>query len=178
MEWREIGPENVFSILCRHVNPQLYALSCLLLSHNRACRPFPQTFFPLDFKPNKVHWKLQKYIYILTCTHCGIEYVGESITPLNLRIDIHSRRQSEFEIFIDHYWVVCKNAAFSIQIIEKLLGNACENGIKDNAMLDYRLQREDYWMKTLCTVYPCNLNEITKYMNKDRETFPTISKIW
>ena len=31
----------------------------------------------------------------------------------------------------------------------------------------YRLQREDYWMKTLRTVYPYGLNEKTKFMNKN-----------
>ena len=34
-------------------------------------------------------------------------------------------------------------------------------------MLDYRFQRVDYWMKTLCTVYYNGLNERTKFMNKD-----------
>ena len=31
----------------------------------------------------------------------------------------------------------------------------------------YRLQREDYWMKTFRTVYPYSLNQKTKVMNKD-----------
>ena len=42
-----------------------------------------------DIKPDEVHYKLQNCIYLLTCTHSGIEYIGESITPLNLRINIH-----------------------------------------------------------------------------------------
>ena len=33
-------------------------------------------------------------------------------------------------------------------------------------MLEYQLQHEDYWMKTLCTVYRYGLNERTKYMNQ------------
>ena len=44
-------------------------------------------------------------------------------------------------------------------------------------MLEYRIQREDYWMKTLRTVYPDSLNERTKFMSEDWETFPTSSKI-
>ena len=31
----------------------------------------------------------------------------------------------------------------------------------------YRLQHEDYWMKTLRTVYPYSLNQKTKFMNED-----------
>lgn len=33
-------------------------------------------------------------------------------------------------------------------------------------MLEYRLQCEDYWVKTLCTVYPYGLNERTKVLSK------------
>ena len=38
-------------------------------------------------------------------------------------------------------------------------------------MLEYRFQCEDYWMKTLRTVYPYGLNERTKFMNKDIKLF-------
>ena len=34
-------------------------------------------------------------------------------------------------------------------------------------MMEYQLQSEGYWTKTLCTVYPYGLNERTKFMNKD-----------
>ena len=34
-------------------------------------------------------------------------------------------------------------------------------------MLEYRLQQEDYWMKTLRTIYPYEVNEKTKVMNKN-----------
>ena len=40
--------------------------------------------FAIDIKTDEVHCKLQNYIYLLTCTHFGIQYVGESITPFNL----------------------------------------------------------------------------------------------
>ena len=36
----------------------------------------------------------------------------------------------------------------------------------DRKMLEYCLRHEDYWMKTLQTVYPHGLNEKTKFMNK------------
>ena len=35
------------------------------------------------------------------------------------------------------YKNVCKNAAFSFQLIEKILGNGSENGITDHFMLEY-----------------------------------------
>ena len=45
-------------------------------------------------------------------------------------------------------------------------------------MLEYRLQLEVYWMKTLLTLYASDLNERTKFINEDKETFPIIPKIW
>ena len=74
-------------------------------------------------------------------------------------MSIHRRGKSGCEISIDHYRNVCKNATFSIQVIE--------NWIKDNAMLEHQLQPEDYRMKTLYTVYPYGLNQRTKFMKKD-----------
>ena len=96
-------------------------------------------------------------------------------------MNIKSRGKSGCEISIDHYWNICENATFSIQVIKKLARNDYENGIKDNAMLKFRLQREHYWMKTLRNVYPCGLNERTKFMNKDGPIgrhFPTTTKVW
>ena len=113
---------------------------------------------------------------MLTCTNCGIQYLGERITVLNLRMNFHRRGQPRCEISINHYRNVCKNAAFSIQVIEKLPGNGYEKGIKDRAMLEHRLQREDYCMKTLRTVYPYGLNERTKFMNEDIRLFPPLPR--
>ena len=45
-------------------------------------------------------------------THFGIQYEGESITSLNLRMNIHRGGKPGYEIFIDHYSNVCKNVAF------------------------------------------------------------------
>ena len=51
-------------------------------------------------------------------------------------------------------------------MIEVLPGNGYLNGVMDKEMLEYRLKREDHWIKTLRTVYPYGLNERTKYMNQ------------
>ena len=79
-----------------------------------------------------------------TCTHWGIQYAGESVTALNLTINIHRIGKSGCEISIGHYRNVCNNATFSIQVNGKLPENNYENGIKNNAMLEYRLHHEDY----------------------------------
>ena len=118
-------------------------------------------YFAIDNKQDEVHCKLQNYICLLKRTHCGVQYESEGITPLNPKMNIHKRGKSGCEISIDHYRNVCENAIFSIQVIENLPGNSYENGIKDNATSEYQLQLEDYWMKTLHTVYPYGLNERT-----------------
>ena len=117
-------------------------------------------YFPIDIKLNEVQYKLQNSIYLLTCRHCDIQCAGESITPLNLKLDIPRKTKAECEVSVDH-----KNATFSIQVTEELPGNGYKTVIKDNAWLKYRLQHEDYWMKTLYTVCPYVLND-NKFINK------------
>ena len=78
---------------------------------------------------------MQDYIYVITCSSCSVQYVGESVTPLNLRMNVHRRGKSGCEIAIDHYKNVCPNATFNIQIVEILPGNGYKNedfGDKNN----------------------------------------------
>ena len=98
---------------------------------------------------------------------CGVPYVGESIVPINKRMNIHRTAKTGCTNFIHHYTKVCPGAKFSIQILEKLPGDGYLNGAIDEKMRERRLEREDYWMKTLRTVYPYGLNEKTKFMNQD-----------
>jgi len=94
-------------------------------------------------------------------------------------MNVHRRGKSGCEIAIDHYKNVCPNATFNIQIVEILPGNGYKNGSLDSSMLEYRLQREDHWMKTLRTVYPYGLNERTKFMNQDKpigKLFPPLPR--
>ena len=67
-------------------------------------------------------------------------------------MNIYKTGNSECEISIDHYRNVCKNATFSIQVIEKLPWNGYKNGAKSIDMLGQQLTHQEYWMKTLCTV--------------------------
>ena len=66
-------------------------------------------YYAIDIKNiSEINCKLQNYIYLLTCTGCGIQYVGESITPVNLRMNVHRKGKSGCEISINHYRNVCK----------------------------------------------------------------------
>ena len=120
-----------------------------------------------DIDPSQVHCKLQNYVYLLTCMCCGVQYVGESVVPVNLRMNIHRKGKTGCEILIDHFTNVCSGSSFYITLLEKLPGDGYSNGVVDQKMREYRLEREDYWIKTLRTVYPYGLNDRTKSMNAD-----------
>ena len=78
---------------------------------------------------------------MLTCKSCGVQYVDESIVPLNLSMNIHRKGKSSCEISINHYTNVCPNSSFSIQILEQLPGDGYKNGARDKAIYQYRLER-------------------------------------
>ena len=120
--------------------------------------------YALDVDLESINCKIQNYIYVLTCLSCQVQHVGESASPLNIRVNIHRTGKSGCEISIDHYNNVCPGASFSIKILENLPGTGYINGVFDKAMHQQRLTREDYWIKTLRTVYPYGLNKRTKSM--------------
>ena len=77
---------------------------------------------------------LRTIIYLLTCNNCGIQHVGESVTPVNLRMNVHRKGKSGCEHPLNHYKNVCKGASFSIHISEKLEWDGFVNGQRDFAM--------------------------------------------
>ena len=85
-------------------------------------------------------------------------------------MNIHRTGKSGCEIAINHFTNICPGAGFTIHILEKLEGNGYINGDTnegvDPDMLNKRLDREDYWIKSLRTISPYGLNERTKKMNK------------
>ena len=107
-------------------------------------------------------------MFVLSCPIC-----------LNQRMNVHRTGKQGCEISIDHFANVCPKVNFSVQILEKLPGNGYVNGQFDKTMLKTRLEREDYWMKTLRTVYPYGLNDRTKLMNKMKpvgQLFPPLPR--
>ena len=113
---------------------------------------------------NNVNCKIQNCIYLLTCDGCKMQYVGENIILLHKRINIHRTSKKGCKVLIDHFENVCPNSSFSVQVVEKLEGNGYANGSRDKEMYKKRLEREDYWIKTMRTVYPYGLNDKTKEM--------------
>ena len=64
-------------------------------------------------------------------------------------------------------------------ILEKLEGDGFINGQRDFAVQKLRLQREDYLIKKLRTVYPYGLDERAKNSNREKPTgklFPPLPR--
>lgn len=120
----------------------------------------------------RITCKLQNYVYLLTCKSCFVQYVGESVTPLHLRINVHRKGKSGCEIVINHFNCCCPNSSFFIQILELLPGDGYKDGALDTEMTALRKEREDYWMKTLRTIYPYGLNDKYKRATNVHEDAP------
>ena len=88
----------------------------------------------IDVESSMIHSMIQNYIYLLSCVSCGIQYVGESVINVNLRMNIHRRGHSGWKITINNL----KGSKFIIQVFVKLAGNGYRNSTVDSEMLDYR----------------------------------------
>ena len=66
------------------------------------------------------------------------------------------------KILSNHFNVgICKDSDYKVQIIEKLegTGRTEDDNAIDPKITSIRRKREDFWMKTLRTVYPYGLND-------------------
>ena len=151
------------------------------LCKNKLCRTCPKLIQSRYFKSNITNRKYeminhtneiitcksQNLVYLLTCESCNIQNVGETTIPLHKRMNIHRTSKSGCEHFIEHFCNVCSGKSFSIQVIEKLPGDGYDElGEVCSEMRDKRLEREDFWMKRLRSIYPYGLNEKAKEKSK------------
>ena len=103
----------------------------------------------------------------MTCNNCNIQYVGETTTPLNERMNRHRTAQSGCEHVLNHLKETCVGATFSIQILENFSGSGYVHKKVCPEARAKRLKREDHWIKTLRTIYPYGLNERTRDNNNN-----------
>ena len=137
-------------------------LSCLHLSRSLEVKSniIGRIYSSINIKSHEIDRKIRNGIYLLTCKNCGIQYVCENITPVNLRTNIHQKGKSSCKYSINHNKNVFKGASFSIHILEKLEGDDFINGQRDFSAQKLHLQRENYWMKKLRTyILPASMKE-------------------
>ena len=130
-------------------------------------------------------------IYLITCQRCKLQYVGETAQLLRERIAQHAscmrhpEKDHTCRILSEHFnRGACKEARFSVHIIEKLSGNGRlpshrknVKGAVDPAITCLRRKKETDWMLKLRTVYPYGLNDRIgdEYMS-DRDNFYVCSR--
>ena len=139
-------------------------LSCADLSRSLEVKSniIGRTYSSIKIKSHKIYRKIRTHIYLLACKNSGIQYVGERIALVNLRMNIYQKGRSGCEHSINHYKNVCKGTSFFILIQEKLERYGFKNGQRDFAMQELLLKREHYWMKKLHSIYSYDLNESVK----------------
>ena len=162
-------------------------------SSNR-CMTCPKLVFSKQFTSNVTHKTYdiinhtsenlschsQNLVYLLTCSSCNLQYVGETTIPLHRRINIHRTSKTGCEHMINHYKEVCVGSHFTVQIIEYFSGTGYINNDPCPDARKIRLDREDYWMKTLRTIYPYGLNDRARKTNQTSSVgslFPSIPQL-
>ena len=90
-------------------------------------------------------------IYLTTCTLCNKQYVGQTGRKLKERMKEHLYNMyKKTEVTGLHYSLPGHSHwNFKVQVIEKVSPNTP----------NYRLEREDFWIKKLCTKTPLGLNK-------------------
>ena len=132
----------------------------LTLSKNVTSNVTGRTYEAINFTSSYLTGHLRNTIYLCTCLSCGIQYVGETVQPLNERFNGHRTAKAGCEHEIRHCRESCNGYNFKYQILEKLPGDGyLSSGEIDPEMLRIRKAREDVWIKKLRTLYPYGLNE-------------------
>lgn len=123
-------------------------------------------------------------IYLITCNRCFLQYVGETCQRLNERFNWHRsgfkhpEKYGFCHILSDHFHKgVCKDASYSVQILEKLEGNGrTERNALDPSVTSLRKKRELFWIHQLRTLYPYGLNDRIGDEYKNDETHCLVGK--
>ena len=94
-------------------------------------------------------------------------------------MNTHRTFKSDCKRLNEHFLEVCPGALFSVQVLEKLPGDGYVNGKVDYVMMRDRRQREQEWIKKLCTAYPYGLNtdvDGSKDVLSVRQLFPMLPR--
>ena len=100
-------------------------------------------------------------IYLISCRKCAVQYVGETSQTLRCRFNNHRSRLKQLcGLYLYHHFSSDGHTLDDISImpIEEVV-------LEPNDVIflpSKRLQREEYWYRELCTVYPYGLNDSVK----------------
>jgi hypothetical protein len=112
----------------------------------------------INHYPDPLTCSSSNIIYLVSCSRCGIQYVGETAQQLNLRMNNHRTaiRGKKNTILTDHFRGDggCCITHCIVQPIEKLDDIGSERDQKKR-----RLEREAFWIQELRTLTPYGLND-------------------
>ena len=156
--------------------------TCLTTTRNYTSNVTNRTYTVMNHSNENLTCKSSNLIYLLTCQNCNLQYVGETTTPLNIRMNTHRTSKMGCTHLIEHLKETCQNSSLTVQIIEKLQGNGYNKfGTIDEEMKKTRLTREDEIIKTLRVIYPYGLNSKTRKLNRNNDNigklFPPLPRI-
>ena len=125
--------------------------------------------------------KTSNFIYLLTCSICNQQYIGETRQELNKRLNDYRGSKIGCPHVLEHK-DKCGNGDwfFTFQVLENMPGSGyLNNNEVDEEMAIRRKAREDLWMKRFRTIYPYGLNEKAVSKNSDAEAIePAIGKLY
>jgi hypothetical protein len=117
-----------------------------------------RNFRIINHNPKPLTCSSSNIIYLISCSRCGIQYVGETSQKLNLRMNNHRSAIRAFKntILAEHFrgeGGCCINHCI-VQPIEQIdyIGSSEDQKKK-------RLERETFWIKELRTLTPYGLND-------------------
>ena len=145
-------------------NKKCKTCSDLVISDKYFSNHSRHTYKIINHTEEDLSCKSKNLVYLLTCRCCNIQYVGETLQPIHMRMNTHRNSKTGCERII-HHKNTCSNNNFSfdIQIIIKLKGDGKdEHGRTKKDTLEERLKWEDDAIKRLRTIYPYGLNEKAK----------------
>ena len=152
--------------------------------NNRQCKEFCPRFILSDFVysasidryfpcvnleyPKVINCKSQNLIYLITCSKCLLQYVGQTCSVISVRFCMHracmsgKKYASSCKRLCDHFSSgPCKGAEHFVQVIENWEGDGHlpNRGGEDQDLTRKRKKQEDHWMLKLRTIYPYGLND-------------------
>ena len=102
---------------------------------------------------------------MISCTRCGVQYVGETGQKLRNRINNHKSRLRKLSaLYLYQHFNSDRHTEDDISImpIEEVTLSP-EDKMSLSAK---RLESEEFWYKELCTVYPYGLNDNVRKVSK------------
>ena len=115
----------------------------------------------------------ENIIYLITCRKCGIQYVGETGQSLRKRLNNHRNRLKKLSCqYLYQHFNSDGHTEDDINIVPI---EEVELTPTDKISLSAkRLEREDFWYRELCTVYPYGLNDNVRRVGNISKQGPNI----